>query len=89
MSDDGLQALRSRIAVKSLEILELLNERAEIALAIGRVKRQSGLPIHNPTRERELQEEIAKHNHGPLSCEAVARIFAVVFAETTALERDA
>ncbi len=46
---------------------ELINERATCALEIGKLKRNSAMPVYEPDRERIIFENIARMNHGPLS----------------------
>lgn len=48
-------------------LVELLSARARAAHEIGRLKRDAGLPIYEPDRERAVLEHIAQANPGPLS----------------------
>ena len=48
-------------------LVELLSARARAAHEIGRLKRDAGLPIYEPDRERAVLEHIAQANAGPLS----------------------
>jgi len=53
MTDD-LDALRSEIDALDREIVSLLNRRARLGLAAGKAKLQSGRPITDTDREREV-----------------------------------
>jgi chorismate mutase len=49
------------------ELVRLMNERARCAHEIGRLKRNSAMPIYEPDRERIIFQNIARDNPGPLS----------------------
>ena len=78
---------RARIDAVDGILLDLLNRRIEYALEIGRIKRAQGSPILDGKRERELLDGLKSRNRGPLSSEAVARIFSRIVEETRDLER--
>jgi chorismate mutase len=46
--------------------VELLNQRATAAQEIGRLKRNTSMPIYEPIREKQIFENVCKVNHGPL-----------------------
>lgn len=77
---------RKRIDALNLQLLELLNERANCALAIAELKKKKMLPIYDPSREKQVFEAVLSGNKGPLSNEAVERIFACIIAEHRLLE---
>ncbi len=78
---------RRRIDEIDQEILRLLNERARCANVIGYIKKKLGLPVYVPEREEEVLRNVLAANEGPLSNEAVRRLFERVIDETRALER--
>lgn len=57
---------RKHIDEMDRRLVELLNQRAAAAKEIGKLKRQTDLPVYEPTREREIFENIQKANTGPL-----------------------
>jgi chorismate mutase len=77
---------RQRIDGLNIQLLRLLNERAQCAVAIAAVKREKGLPIHDPDRERQVLEVMVRENTGPLSDDSMRRIFACIMAEHRRLE---
>ena len=88
--EDALRALeeyRVLIDAVDLRLLELLNERTRIVEDIGRVKRAAKLPIYEPKREDQVFENVASHNDGPLTPEAVKRIFERVIDEMRTIQR--
>jgi chorismate mutase len=46
--------------------VDLLNQRAKAAQEIGRLKRNTSLPIYEPEREKVIFENVRKANQGPL-----------------------
>jgi chorismate mutase-like protein len=77
---------RGRIDALNLRLLELLNERAKCAQAIAELKKKKMLPIYDPLREKQVFEAVLSRNEGPLSDEAIRRIFECIIAEHRRLE---
>ena len=57
---------RKQIDELDRKLVELLNERARAARAIGEIKRGTQSPVYEPDREREIFDNIRKHNPGVL-----------------------
>ena len=68
-------------------IVGLLNERTQVVENIGRVKREAQLPIYEPKREDQVFANITGANHGPLTPEAVRRIFERIIDEMRSIQR--
>jgi chorismate mutase-like protein len=68
-------------------IVALLNERTRVVENIGRVKRQTNLPIYEPKREDQVFANISASNRGPLTEEAVRRIFERIIDEMRMIQR--
>ncbi|MDO4878862.1 MAG: prephenate dehydratase [Neisseria sp.] len=85
VSDDKLLPHRNAIDRIDREILELLNERAGHARAIGSLKGTGA--VYRPEREAQVLRRIKQLNRGPLSDEGVARLFREVMSECLAVER--
>jgi chorismate mutase-like protein len=68
-------------------IVALLNERTRVVEDIGRVKRQTNLPIYEPKREDQVFANISATNRGPLTEEAVRRIFERIIDEMRMIQR--
>jgi len=77
---------RARIDALNGKLVDLLNERARCALGIAELKKQRGLPIQDLKREREILENVMRDNQGPLSNEALIRIFNGIMEEHRKLE---
>ena len=66
---------REKIDELDRRLVELLSERARAAVEIGRLKRDTNLPIYEPQRERVVFENVQKINRGPLPAQDLVRIF--------------
>ena len=60
MSDNNLQALRSKLDKIDAQILKLLNERMDYALQIAQTKKTNNKAIYDEARENVLIENILK-----------------------------
>src|SRR5208283_5694393 len=58
---------RKKIDDLDRRLVQLLNERAQCAHEIGKLKRNSGMPIYEPDREKIIFKNIKRQNSGPLS----------------------
>ncbi|MDO6386820.1 prephenate dehydratase [Uliginosibacterium sp. 31-12] len=81
---DELLKLRGEIDRLDAEILERLAARARCAQRVGEVKRG---PLYRPEREAQVLRNIAARNPGPLSDEAVQRIFREIMSWCLGLEQ--
>src|SRR5262245_32057635 len=57
---------RKQIDELDIRLVELLNRRAQAAQEIGKLKRNTSMPIYEPDRERTIFENVRKVNRGPL-----------------------
>jgi len=57
---------RDKIDELDRKLAVLLNERAAAVVEIGRLKRNSGMPIYEPNRERQVLENVHRSSKGPL-----------------------
>ena len=83
----GLAQLRTQIDEVDAQLLELLNQRAELSLAVGRAKASvPGAKIFDPVREAQLLEKLASRNRGPLTAEHISSIWQTIMAASRALQ---
>jgi chorismate mutase / prephenate dehydratase len=85
---DRLAALRDRIDQINDQLLDLLGERARLAVEIGHLKQANGAGIYQPLREQQIIEGLLRRNRGPLSAEHIRRIFIEIISACRALERE-
>ena len=69
------------------ELLRIFNERASLALKIGEIKKEQGIPVYDPEREKRIFETMSNANPGPLENDAIIRLFERVIDESRRLER--
>jgi chorismate mutase len=86
---EEIEALRRRIDELDERLVRLLNDRADCALEIGRIKQALGLDIYQPEREREVLRHVSEKNGGPLDAHAIVRLFERIIDEARRLERTA
>ena len=77
---------RVKIDAIDAEVVELLNRRTRIVEDIGRAKEVAGLPIYEPKREDDVYRNVFLHNKGPLTVEALRRIYERVIDEMRSLQ---
>ncbi|MDX2481199.1 MAG: chorismate mutase [Desulfuromusa sp.] len=82
-----IDTIRIKINQLDNDLLRIFNERAALALEIGKIKKQLDLPIYDPKREKLIFDRIQKENNGPLDNAAIIRLFERVIDESRSLER--
>jgi chorismate mutase len=88
--DEALEALakcRAEIDAIDLELLDLLNRRTRVVEEIGRIKETLDLPIYEPKREDDVFRNVTAHNAGPLTPDALKRVFERIIDEMRSLQR--
>jgi chorismate mutase len=88
--EEALAALaqyRDQIDALDLRLLELLNERTRVVEKIGQVKESMSLPIYEPKREDAVFLNVTSHNTGPLTPDALKRIFERIIDEMRSLQK--
>jgi len=78
---------RGRIDVVDRQIVELLNQRTRIVEEIGRIKQAVQMPIYEPKREDQVFENVTSGNPGPLSSQALRRIFERIIDEMRVVQK--
>jgi chorismate mutase len=86
---DGIEKWRKKIDEIDLEMVKLLNERSQCAIEIGKLKHELKMEIYDPRREEEVISRVWKEANGPLSKEAVKRLFERIIDESRRAERGA
>jgi chorismate mutase len=82
-----LESYRVLIDDVDRRIVALLNERTQVVENIGRVKRESDLPIYEPKREDQVFANVTGSNQGPMSPDALRRIFERIIDEMRKIQR--
>jgi chorismate mutase len=66
---------RRKIDEIDRKLVELISERAHAAYEIGKLKRDVGMPIYEPDRERMVLDSACRANPGPLADRDLLRIY--------------
>ena len=82
-----LTAVRGRIDRLDGQLLRLINQRAQLALVIGRIKKRRKWPVFDVRREATVLRHVMGVNPGPLSARAVRHIFQAILSECRRRER--
>jgi chorismate mutase len=86
----NIEDLRSRIDLIDQQLVRLLNVRVACAVEVGRLKNDMGLAVYQPDREAQVLASVrqaATELAGPLTAEAVVRIFERIIDEARRAER--
>lgn len=84
----SLDELRDDIDRVDEVLVRLLNERARVACEIGRIKKEQGIEVYQPDREKQVLAHVRGiAAEGPLGPEAIARLFERIIDEARRLER--
>jgi chorismate mutase/prephenate dehydratase len=87
---NALRTLRERVDKLDHQILKLINDRASLAVDIGRLKADQGGDIFSPAREEEVLKnvlEINSKNGGPLPDVTVRAIFREIMSGSRAIQK--
>jgi len=90
---DSLEKLRKRIDTIDAQLLELFNQRANCAVEVASVKRESSesadesIDFFRPDREAQVIKRFKEMNPGPLSDDEVGRLIREVMSACLALEQ--
>jgi len=66
---------RKKIDELDRRLVELLNERATAAHEIGKLKRNTSMPIYEPEREKTIFENVRRANRGPLPDNELRQVY--------------
>ncbi|MFC3040146.1 bifunctional 3-deoxy-7-phosphoheptulonate synthase/chorismate mutase [Virgibacillus xinjiangensis] len=88
MSQNEMDQLRGRLDEVNLEILNLINQRAELVQEIGQIKTKQSMNRFDPVRERSMLDHITEHNDGPFENSTIEHIFKEIFKASLELQID-
>ncbi len=79
---------RKKIDDIDRKLVELLSQRAQAAHEIGKLKRDLGMPIYEPDRERTVFENARNANRGPLPDRDLQRIYERIMDVMRQIQRE-
>ncbi len=83
----SLDELRETIDEIDIQIVDLINRRAQVAHEIGKLKNKDGDTIYKPHREQAVLDHALAASDGPLADEAVQAVFREIMSGCIALEK--
>jgi chorismate mutase/prephenate dehydratase len=86
-TERSLEPLRKQIDALDARIVELLNERANVVVEIGRIKQQNNSPIYAPDREKAVLQKLRSLNNGPLPDRCLEAVYRELMSGSFALEK--
>jgi chorismate mutase len=78
---------RQKIDELDIEIVRLINERAQAARAIGELKRVANLPVYEPRREQDVFDRVRAANRGPLPDSELLHVYERIIDVMRTLQR--
>lgn len=72
---DKIDAHRQAIDALDADIIRILNERAELSLAIRALKPKAGMELYDPDREERIFERLGALSDGPLRTQDIRAIY--------------
>src|SRR5690625_3468811 len=88
MTNNEMDKLREELDDINLEILELVNKRAELVQTIGGIKGKQSTRRYEPVRERDMLDKIVEHNDGPFEDGKIKHIFKEIFKAGLDIQKD-
>jgi len=86
-AEKALARQRQRIDLLDKQIISLLNERARIALDIGRIRKRETIPPSSALgRQEEVLRNVMANSVAPLSPEAARRIYERIIGEMVSIQ---
>ena len=78
---------RQKIDELDIEIVRLINKRAEAARAIGELKHTADLPVYEPRREQDVFDRVRRANPGPLADAELLHVYERIIDVMRTLQR--
>lgn len=87
MTNLDLAELRRSIDAVDQQILKLLHERVRLVMLVGEYKRERGIAVYDPARERALLDRLCQAAEPPLDADTIRRIFERLIDESRRIEQ--
>ncbi|MBI4838013.1 MAG: prephenate dehydratase [Nitrospirae bacterium] len=84
---DEIKKLREEINNIDAHILDLLNKRTEVALEVGKTKKDKQITPHSPDREVEILQRLEQLNPGPFPNSVLKAIYREIFSVSISLRQ--
>ena len=87
MAKEDLKKLRTLIDSIDNQILDLLNQRADVVVSVGKAKEGSDGQFYVPSREKAIYQRLTADNPGPFPNEAVVKVFREIISASLNMEK--
>lgn len=88
MVNNNLDTLRDQVDQLNLELLSVINKRANLVQEIGKLKGVQGSLRFDPIREREMLNQIVEANNGPFEDSTIEHLFKEIFKAGLELQEE-
>ncbi|MFC1855035.1 prephenate dehydratase [Thermodesulfobacteriota bacterium] len=85
--DVQLKGCRDKIDKIDNKLLDLLNDRANVVLEVGRIKGERNEKFYVPSREKKIVERLTKNNKGPFPNDALKTLMREIMSASLSLEK--
>ncbi|OQY09807.1 MAG: chorismate mutase [Fusobacteriia bacterium 4572_132] len=85
--DLTLDDIRKKINETDDQLLNLINQRAQLVAKVGKVKSKTNTAIYIPEREKQIFEKLKNNNNSDLPNEAIVSIFTEIISACRNLEK--
>ncbi len=83
-----IEGLRKKIDEIDERLVQLVNDRANCAREIGKLKSNLHIPIYEPKREEVIFENVRRHNRGPLPDGELVQIYERIIDVMRKIQRE-
>lgn len=88
MVNNNLDTLRDQVDQLNLDLLSVINKRANLVQEIGKLKGVQGSLRFDPVREREMLNQIVEANNGPFQDSTIEHLFKEIFKAGLELQEE-
>ncbi|MEM7453591.1 MAG: prephenate dehydratase [Planctomycetota bacterium] len=85
--DKTLSDLRDQIDHLDRQLVDVINRRAQCVVEVGKLKRETGIPIYAPHREVAVLQKVKSLNDGPIPDATLEAIYRELMSGSFALEQ--
>jgi chorismate mutase/prephenate dehydratase len=83
----SLEELRKRIDEIDTKLVQLLNERSQVVVEVGKLKSKTDRPVYAPDREKQVLANVVQANKGPLPDKTLIAVWRELMSGSFSLEK--
>ena len=81
-------SVRAQIDRIDRDLVQLMNQRAKLALEIGKLKQAAGEIVYDPAREEDVLSKVTSVSKGPLPNNCLRAVYRELISGSRSLEKD-